>query len=66
MDIWHYQIAERIEDALGKRNIDYDFGKKDFWLLGSLILIGPFVYFHKLCKAMNFLCEHYNENPDSN
>ena len=64
LDIWHYQIAERVEDALLVRNIDYEFGKRDFWLwfiLGSFILVGPFVYFHKLCTAMNLLCRDYNE-----
>ena len=66
MDVWHYQIADRVEEALSKRNITYDFGTGDFWgwfVFGSLILVGPFVYFHKLCKAMNLLCESYNENP---
>lgn len=64
--IWHYQIAERIEEALVRRNIPYKFETKNFWLeyfLGSFILIGPFIYFHKLCRAMNLLCESYNENP---
>lgn len=66
IDIWHYHIAARVEEALSKREIEYEFGTKDFWLwliLGSFILVGPFVYFHRLCKAMNLLCEHYNENP---
>ena len=64
--IWHYQIVVRIQNALEERNIDYEFGTGDFWgwyFIGSFIVIGPFVYFHKLCKAMNLLCESYNENP---
>ena len=66
IDIWHYHIAGRVEEALERRNIYYDFDRSDFWkwfLFGSLILIGPFVYFHKLCTAMNLLCESYNEKP---
>ena len=66
IDVWHYMIAKRIEEALERRDIDYNFGTADFWkwlILGSLILVGPFVYFHKLCKAMNLLCQSYNENP---
>ena len=62
--IWHYQIAERVEDALNKRHISYTFGTNVFWgwfVLGSLILIGPFVYFHKLFKAMNLLSADYND-----
>ena len=66
MTIWHYEIATRVEEALEKRQIDYEFTKGDFWgwyFFGSFILVGPFVYFHKLCKAMNLLCASYNENP---
>ena len=65
--VWHYHIAERIEEALSRRNIEYDFGTDDFWkwyFLGSLILVGPFIYFHRLCKAMNLLCENYNQRPE--
>lgn len=65
LHIWHYQMASRITEALKQRNIDCEFNTSTFWrwaILGSLILVGPLVYFHKLCKAMNLLCEHYNEN----
>lgn len=63
IDIWHYLVADRIEDALAEQKIAYDFGTGTFWgwlILGSLILVGPFVYMHKLCRAMNLLCENYN------
>ena len=66
MLIWHYHIADRTEEALTRRGIAYEFGAGDFWLwyfLGSFFLIGPFIYFHKLCKAMNLLCADYNEKP---
>ena len=66
LDIWHYQTASRVEEALEYRGINYGFGTGTFWgwlILGSLILVGPFVYLHKLCRAMNLLCEHYNEHP---
>lgn len=49
---------------LKRRQIDYGFGAADFWLwciLGSLILIGPFVYIHKRMKAMNLINADYNE-----
>ena len=64
--VWFYQISEKVEDALSKRNISYGFGTSTFWgwyILGSFFLVGPFVYFHKLCKAMNLLCADYNQNP---
>ena len=66
--IWHHQIAERVEDALRDRHITFDFGTDTFWtwqVFGSLILVGPFVYVHKLCQAMNLLCADYNEKNAS-
>ena len=66
MTVWHYHIAARIEEALARRNIEYDFSTSDFWswyFFGSFILVGPFIYLHKLCKAMNLLCQSYNEKP---
>ncbi len=63
MAVWHHMLCERIRDELDRRDIDYSFGPSTFWLwnyLGGLIIIGPFVYVYKLCKAMNLLCESYN------
>ena len=51
--IWHYHIAKRVEEALAFRKIDYDFSTSDFWkwyFFGSFIIVGPFIYFHKLCS----------------
>ncbi len=66
LDIWHYQVAGRVEDGLARRKIEYNFSRIDFWvwmIVGSLFLVGPFVYYHKLCRAMNLLCADYNERP---
>ena len=63
LDLWYYHVTARMESALEEQNIDYTFSRRDFWLwyiLGSLILLGPLVYFYKLCKAMNLLCARYN------
>ena len=63
--VWFHKISARIGNELRRRNIPYSFGAGTFWLwnvLGALILIGPFVYTHKLFKATNKLCEHYNVN----
>ena len=67
IQIWHYQVTQRVEEALDQRRIDYEFGTSDFWkwnILGSLILVGPIIYNYKLFKAMNLLCESYNEEND--
>jgi len=66
MMFWQYQIAERIDEALSARGITYDFDTGDYWgwyFFGSFFFVGPFIYFHKLCTAMNLLCAHYNEDP---
>ena len=63
--VWYHRISNRIGGELQRRGLDYDFGAKDFWLwgiLGSLIVVGPFIYTHKLFKAMNALSENYNVN----
>ena len=61
--VWSHRICARIGNELDRRGIDYSFGAGTFWgweILGSLIVIGPFVYLHKLLKAMNLLSEDYN------
>jgi ABC-type sulfate transport system permease subunit len=63
--VWFHKISGRIGNELNRRGIPYSFGAKDYWLwaiLGSLILVGPFVYTYKLAKATNALAEHYNVN----
>lgn len=61
--IWSTNFCDRIGDELSRRRIDYKFGAGTFWLwciLGTCIVIGPFVYIHKLMKSMNKLAEDYN------
>ena len=61
--VWYHRISNRIGTEIKRRGMTYSFGASDFWLwniLGSLIIVGPFIYFHKLCKAMNQMNSHYN------
>lgn len=61
--IWYHNLSNRIGSELSRRGIDYSFSAKDFWLwniLGSLIIVGPFIYIHKLSTAMNLLAEDFN------
>ena len=61
--VWNHRICDRIGNELKRRNIQYQFGASSFWLwevLGSLIVIGPFVFIHKWMKAMNFLNADWN------
>ena len=61
--VWCHRLCARMGDELRRRGIAYDFGAGTFWgwnILGSLIVVGPFIFLHKLCKVMNFLCADYN------
>ncbi len=61
--VWFHKISNRIGKELKRRNIAYDFSCADFWLwnvLGSIIIVGPFIYYHKLFKADNLMCADYN------
>ena len=63
--VWQHKISNRIGDELQRRNQDYKFSAKDFWLwgvLGALIIVGPFVYCHKFLKSMNLINADYNIN----
>lgn len=61
--VWFHRISNRIGGELRRRNVPSNFSASTFWLwniLGSLIVIGPFVYIYKLCQACNDLAAHYN------
>lgn len=63
--VWFHKLSSRIGNELARRGIAYSFGAGTFWgwnVLGSLIGVGPLVYTHKLMRAMNLLCSHYNVN----
>ena len=61
--VWFHKISDRIGAELTRRGLNYSFSSSTFWLwniLGSFIIVGPFVYFHKLFTAMNMLAADYN------
>ena len=61
--VWMHKLCNRIGAELERRNIDYSFDASTFWLwgvLGSFILVGPFIFTHKLMKAMNQINEDFN------
>ena len=63
--VWMHRFCGRIHRELNRRTIGWAFGPRTFWLwgvLGSLILVGPFIFCHKLMKAMNKLNADYNIN----
>jgi len=63
--VWNHNLAKRVGKELRRRGHMTTFGAGTYWLwcfLGLFIGIGPFIYTHKLCKAMNKLAEDYNQN----
>jgi len=63
--VWYHRISNRIGNELRRRSINSNFSSADYWLwgiIGSIIVIGPFIYMHNLFKACNQMCAHYNIN----
>ncbi len=66
--VWYHKICSRIGDELMARGINYSFGAANFWcwdILGTIIIIGPFVFVHQILKAMNLINADYNVKGDS-
>lgn len=63
--VWIHRLCNRIGDELKRRDVDYAFSATDYWLwnvLGSLFVVGPFIFLHKLAEAMNLMNMDYNVN----
>ena len=61
--VWMHKLSARIGNELARRGYQYSFGASTFWLwgiLGSYIIVGPFIYYHRLFKSMNMISESYN------
>ena len=61
--VWMHRFCDRVGKQLKDRKCGFRFGAKDFWLwgvLGSLILVGPLVFTHKVMKSMNLINGDYN------
>ena len=63
--IWYHKISHRIGTELARRQPSCPFSALTFWgwgILGAFILVGPFIYYHKLFQAMNLLAADCNIN----
>lgn len=61
--IWFHKMSERVGEEAVARGIKTDFGATTFWIwyvLGSMIIVGPFIYMNELCMAMNRIAMSYN------
>ena len=61
--IWIHGFCHRVGMELKRRGLNYEFGASTFWLwniLGALILVGPFIFTHKLMRSMNLINSDFN------
>ena len=62
--VWFHKFSNRIGEEAKARGINIEFNATTYWLwgvLGSIIIVGPFIYTNKLLQAMNLICEDYNK-----
>lgn len=61
--VWMHRICNRIGDELSARALPFSISAGTFWGLGffgSLIIVGPFIFYYKFFKAMNLVNGNYN------
>ena len=61
--VWYHKLSSRIGTEQAARGLPVTVTAATYWLwniLGSLIIVGPFIYTYKLLHAMNDLCADYN------
>ncbi|MCI1935352.1 MAG: DUF4234 domain-containing protein [Bifidobacteriaceae bacterium] len=61
--VWFHNLSDRIGNELQRRGYPRLLSASDYWLwniLGSIIIVGPFVYLYKFFKALNILAADYN------
>lgn len=62
---WWHRTSARIGGEQRRRGLPQTISAGTYWgwsVLGSLIVIGPFVFLYKWLGAMNALCADYNRN----
>ncbi len=61
--VWFTRLSSRIGDEQVRRCLPRTISGGTFWgwnILGSLIIVGPFIYMYKLLHSMNDICADYN------
>lgn len=65
--VWWSNSSGRIGRQMQARGLAPTVNSGTFWLwgfLGSLIIVGPFIFLYKWLHAMNSLCADFNERGD--
>jgi hypothetical protein len=66
--VWLYMLGDRLQDNAKKYHLSFkeSGGTVLLWfLLGSLIAIGPFIALHIIFKNTNALADEYNKNSNA-
>jgi hypothetical protein len=62
--VWWYMVGDRLHDNAKRYNLTFKEGGGTvlLWLLlGSLIIVGPFIALHIIFKNTNALADEYNK-----
>lgn len=65
--VWMHRLCNRIGNELKARSLPYSISAGTFWgwgVLGSLIVVGPFIFCHKFLKSMNLMNGDYNTKKE--
>lgn len=65
--VWMHRLCNRIGNELKARSLPYSISAGSFWgwgVLGSLIVVGPFIFCHKFLKSMNLMNGDYNTKKE--
>jgi hypothetical protein len=61
--VWLYMVADRLYDNAPRYNLTFKEGGGTvllWFILGSLIIVGPFISWHIIIKNMNALADKHN------
>ncbi len=61
--VWFHRLSARIGDEQVRRGLPKTISAGSFWgwyVLGSFIVVGPFIYVYKLLHSMNDICANFN------
>ena len=61
--VWMHKISNRIGNEQAIRGLPKTISAASFWgwnVLGSLIIVGPFIFVHKICSSMNAISADFN------
>jgi hypothetical protein len=66
--VWLYMLGDRLQDNAKRYNLSFkeNGGTVLLWfLLGSFIVVGPFIALHIIFKNTNALADEYNKNGNA-